>query len=150
MLFISNFVLELINLNFNLMKKAVIVFIIAAMVLFTTGLWFFTNTKQFSPMALLQFGVIIMVVGFAIFFGFKRLGSAKRGEPTEDELSKKILQKGSSTAYYISIYLWLTIMYFSDRIKLETHSLIGGGILGMAIIFAMCWFFYYLRGIRNE
>jgi hypothetical protein len=56
----------------------------------------------------------------------------------------------SSLSFYISLYLWLVIMYFSDKIKAETHTILGSGILGMAVIFAICWLIFNFRGIRNE
>jgi peptidoglycan/LPS O-acetylase OafA/YrhL len=132
------------------MKRAILVFIVAALVLFTTGLWFISSKTNTNSMELLQYGVIIMVVAFAVFVGIKRFGSARRGEPTEDELSKKVLQKASSMSYYVSLYMWLGFIYFSDKIKLEAHSLIGAGILGMAVIFAICWLIFNFRGVKNE
>jgi peptidoglycan/LPS O-acetylase OafA/YrhL len=132
------------------MKKGVVVFIVAALVLITTGIWFFSSTENFKPFEFVGFGIIILVVAFAVFIGFKRLSSAKRGEPPEDELSKKVMQKTASLSYYVSLYLWLAIMYFSDRINYETHTIIGAGILGMAVIFAVCWLFFNFRGVRNE
>ena len=132
------------------MKRGVIVFIVAALVLITTGIWFFSGTEKFKPIELVSFGIIILVVLFAVFVGYKRLTSAKRGEPPEDELSKKVMQKTSSLSFYISLYLWLAIMYFSDKIDFETHTVIGAGILGMAVVFAICWLVFNFRGIRNE
>ena len=132
------------------MKKAVIVFIVAALVLITTGFWFFSNSAKLNTIDLVSFGVIILVVGFAVFLGYKRLTSAKRGEPAEDELSKKVLQKTAAFSYYISLYLWLAVMYFSDKLKYETHTLLAAGILGMAVTFAICWLVFNFRGIRNE
>jgi peptidoglycan/LPS O-acetylase OafA/YrhL len=132
------------------MKKAIIVFILAALVLATVGLWIFSSSSKFTPVDLVSFGVIILVVGFAVFVGYKRLSSARRGEPPEDELSKKVMQKTAGLSYYISLYLWLAIMYFSDKLKYETHTLIAAGILGMAITFAVCWLIVNFMGIRNE
>lgn len=132
------------------MKRGVIVFIVATLVLITTGIWFFSGTEKFKPIELVTFGIIILVVLFAVFVGYKRLTSAKRGEPPEDELSKKVMQKTSSLSFYISLYLWLAIMYFSDKIDFETHTVIGAGILGMAVVFAICWLVFNFRGIRNE
>ena len=132
------------------MKKAMIVFILAAVVLITTGLWFFSGTNNLNPADFAGLGVIILVVGFAVFVGFKKLGSAKRGEPSEDELSKKVMQKTAALSYYISLYLWLVLAYFSDKTKLETHTVFAIGILGMAITFALCWVIFNFRGIRNE
>jgi len=132
------------------MKKAVIVFIVAALVLATVGLWIFSSSGNFKPADIASFGIIILVVVFAVFFGVKRLTSAKRGEPPEDELSKKVMRKTSSLSYYISLYLWLAIMYFSDRFNYETHTIIGIGILGMAVVFAVCWLVINFTGIKNE
>jgi hypothetical protein len=89
-------------------------------------------------------------VAFALFVGYKRLTSAKRGEPTEDEMSKLILQKTASLSYYISLYLWVFLLFVKDRISFDTEELIGTGILGMAITFAVVWMFLYFRGLRNE
>jgi peptidoglycan/LPS O-acetylase OafA/YrhL len=132
------------------MKKAILVFIIAALVLISTGLWIYYSRDNFKPMDLLQFGVILLVILFALFVGFKRLTSTKRGEPAEDELSKKVLQKTSSLSYYISLYLWVGMIFVNDRLKIDTEELIGMGILGMALTFAICWLVFNFRGIRNE
>ena len=103
-----------------------------------------------KPMELVNLGVIVIVVLFALFFGYKRLSSARKGEPIEDELSKKVMQKTASLSYYISLYLWLALMYFSEKLNYEAHTIIGAGILGMAIVFAVCWIVFNFRGIRNE
>lgn len=132
------------------MKKGIIVFIVAALVLITTGIWFFSAKENLKLFDLASFGIIILVVAFAVFIGIKRLTSAKRGEPAEDELSKKVMQRTAAWSYYVSLYLWLAIMYFSDRLKFETHTIIGAGILGMAVIFAICWLVFNFRGVRNE
>jgi len=132
------------------MKKTVLVFVVTALVLISTGLWYFSTNEPLKPYDLLTFGIIIMVVSFALFLGFKRLTSAKRGEPAEDELSKKIMRKASSVSYYISLYLWLAIGYFSEKTNYETHTIIGAGILGMAVIFGICWLVINFSGIRNE
>jgi peptidoglycan/LPS O-acetylase OafA/YrhL len=131
-------------------KKAVIVYILAAIVLITTGLWLFSASHKLNLTDYVGLGVIILVVGFAVFVGYKRLTSAKRGEPAEDELSKKIMQKTSSLSYYISLYLWLAIMYFSDKLHYETHTILAAGILGMAVTFAICWLIFNFSGVRNE
>ena len=150
MLFISNFVLESFNFNTIDMKRTGIIFIAATLVLITVGLWIFLSTSTLKPADIAGIGVILMLIVFALFFGYKRLMSAKRGEPAEDELSKKVMRKTSSLSYFISLYLWLTVMYMSDKVKMETHTLIGTGILGMAIIFAVCWLVINFTGMKNE
>ena len=132
------------------MKRAVIVFIVALMVLATTGLWIYSSSGNFKPFDLLSFGIIVLVVAFAIFIGIKRLTSAKRGEPAEDELSKKVILKTAAWSYYISLYLWVAILFIKDRVSLDTEELIGAGILGMAISWVICWLVFHFTGVRNE
>lgn len=132
------------------MKRTVLIFILAALVLITCLLWFFSGGSNAKPGNLLQFGVIILVVAFAVFLGLKRFRSAKKGEPAEDELSKKVLQKTAALSFYISLYMWLAMIYFSDRVKLESDALIGTGIIGMAVIYAICWVVINFTGIKNE
>jgi len=60
------------------------------------------------------------------------------------------MTRASSFAYYISIYLWLFIMYISDRTSLEARSLVGAGILGMAVVFLLCWLGVKAFGMKNE
>jgi hypothetical protein len=132
------------------MKKAVLIFVVAAIVLIAIGLWIIDSSVITGHKSILSLAVIILLVGFAIFIGFKQLKSVKRGEPAEDELSKKMQTKASSISYYISIYLWLFIMYFCDKTKIEIHTLIGMGIMGMALVLALSWVIIYFRGIKNE
>ncbi len=132
------------------MKKSVIIFMIAALVLLATVLWILSLSGVLKTNYLGSILIVFLLVVFALFIGFKRLGSARRGEPAEDELSKKVMQKSASLSYYISIYMWLIIGYFSERLDYETHTVIGAGIIGMAIIFAICWLIFNFRGIKNE
>jgi len=121
------------------MKKSYLALIISTLVLATTILWLFNTKIALSVPEIIQFGVILVLVGLGVYVGLSRLKSERRGEPPEDELSKKILQKASSTSYYISIYMWLAFGFMSNKTKLETHTFIGAGILGMAVIFCVCW-----------
>jgi peptidoglycan/LPS O-acetylase OafA/YrhL len=132
------------------MKKSIITLVVAALVLITAFLWIFSGSGKVDPMEYVNLAVISMVVIFALFIGYKRYRSIRRGEPAEDELSKKVMQKTSSLSYYISLYLWLAIMYFSDRLDYETHTIIGAGILGMAVTFAICWLVINFTGVKNE
>jgi peptidoglycan/LPS O-acetylase OafA/YrhL len=132
------------------MKKTMLIFIVATLVVVTTLIWILTSRSAFKPADLVMYGVIIVVVGFALFIGYKRLTSVKKGEPAEDELSKKVLQKTAAMSYYVSLYLWLAVMYISGKKDYEPHVFLSAGILGMAVIFALCWLVYNFRGVRNE
>ncbi len=150
MLFISNFVLGIYNIKFIYMKRSIVIFIIAAMVLITTGFWILSPGAIGDTMEYLHFGIILLIVLFALFIGYKRLKSEKRGEPSEDELLKKVLQKTAAWSYYISLYIWVAMIYIKDRIVMDTEIMLGTGILAMAVTFAVCWLVFNFRGIRNE
>ncbi len=132
------------------MKKTIIIIFLAALVLIPVSFWFFSHPSNFKLVDILNIFIILLVVAFAVFAGLKKLTSVKRGEPAEDELSKKVMQKAASRSFYISLYFWLIVMYFSDKVEYETHTIIGAGITGMAVIFAITWLVFNFWGIRNE
>lgn len=148
MLFKSNFVLEIININ--IMKRALIALVVSLIVLVTTALWFFKVEKSITGPEVLTFGIIIVLVGFGLYFAYMRYTGAQRGEPPEDELSKRMLQKTAAWSYYISLYMWVFMIWLKDRVTLDTEQVLGAGILSMAVIFFLCWIVIRLRGIRNE
>jgi hypothetical protein len=131
------------------MKKSYLALIISVLVLATTILWLTNAKTNLSLTEIIQFSIILVLIGFGLYLGLSHLKSEKRGELTEDELSKKIIQKASSNSFYISLYLWLAVMYFSDKTKLEQHTLTGAGILGMAVIFCACFIYYKIWGTKD-
>lgn len=132
------------------MKRSILVFLVAAMVIFTTVIWIFSSGATMKSADILQFGVIFLVIAFALFIGYKRWTSEKRGEPAEDELSKRVLQKTAAISYYISLYLWVFLLFIKDRIVMDTEELIGTGILGMALTFAISWLIIHFKGLAND
>ena len=131
------------------MKKTIIMFVILALLLISLVLWAVNADISGNIQEYLNIAVIVVMVGFALYIALERLKSLRRKEPIEDELSKKIMTKASSLSFYVSIYLWLFIMYMSDKTTMETHSLIGAGILGMSIIFLLSWLGVKLIGMKN-
>ena len=94
--------------------------------------------------------ILSVVVVFAIIVGVRRFKSLKQGEPAEDEYSKKIMQKTAAYSFYVSLYLWLAVSYFSEGSEMDTQQVIGLGVVGMAIVFVVSWVFVKLLGLRNE
>ncbi len=131
------------------MKKSLIIILLSIMVLATSLLWVI-NSPDLIQFPVVFFPLILLIViAFGIFIGIRRIRSIRSGQPAEDELSLKIMLKASSVSYFISIYLWLLIMYFSDKTEWETHTLIGAGILGMAVILVLSWIFFRIIGLKN-
>jgi peptidoglycan/LPS O-acetylase OafA/YrhL len=148
MLFISNFVLEIINTI--AMKRGFLALLVSVLVVAATVVWFFIVEKPIPATEIINFGVIVVLVGFGLYFAYRRFSSAHRGEPQEDELSKRIMQKTAAWSYYISLYMWVFMIWLKDRVTLDTEQVLGAGILSMAVIFFACWIVIRLRGLRNE
>lgn len=136
--------LEIINTT---MKKNIALIVLTLLVIISVAMWF-GNSANFNLQETGILGGIIIVLVFALFVGYKRFLSAKRGEPSEDEYSKTVMQKTSSLSYYLSLYMWLGIMYFSETTAMATSTLIGIGILGMSILFAVSWAYFHFKGIQ--
>ena len=124
------------------MRRTIFVAVLSVVVLVSLIWWWVRSDSSFDSEGSLIIGIQVIVVVFAVFFAFRRLKSAKENLPAEDEMSKKILVRSTATSYHVSLFMWLAVMYFEERINLEGHELIGGGILGMAIIFALSWIFH--------
>ena len=126
------------------------VILLIGVVTLSLGAWVYYSKNDSLEIAdLMQYAIIVVLLAFALIIGIRRLKSERRGEPAEDELSKKIMQKAASTAFYISLYWWLVMSYLSDNWEMETGSVIGRGILGMALIFVLSWFFYKMKGVES-
>jgi peptidoglycan/LPS O-acetylase OafA/YrhL len=132
------------------MKRSYLLFLVAGLVTVSVAYWLFSLSEPKGTTDSIHFFVIGLLVVFALFIGYKRLVSEKRGEPTEDELSKQILRKAAALSYFISLYVWVILLFLKDRLTMDTEQLIGTGILGMGVVFALSWLIINFRGIRHE
>jgi len=132
------------------MKKTAIIFVICALLLVSLAVWALTERMAGSTGRILEISVVLIIVGFAAFLGLSRMRSLRRKEAFEDEFSRQVMNRAAALSYYASLFLWLAVMYFSDRRALEPHSLIGTGITGMALIFVLSWLWVRMRGMKNE
>ena len=130
--------------------KTSFVILLIGVVIISLGAWVYYSKNDSMEIAdLMQYAIIVVLVAFALLIGIRRLKSERRGEPAEDELSKKIMQRAASTAFYVSLYWWLILSFVSENWDIETGSVIGRGILGMAIIFVLGWFYVKMKGIKS-
>jgi uncharacterized membrane-anchored protein len=131
------------------MKKTIVTFVISALIVASLALWALKGQIAGNTQEIVMAGIVLVLVGFAVTLGVSRLRSHLRREPGEDELSRMVMIRASSLAYYVSIYMWLFVMYISDKTTLAAHSLVGAGILGMAVIFLFCWLGVKIFGMKN-
>jgi len=129
--------------------KTVLMGIVSALVILTSLLWFGTVLGKGEMRSTLLVAVpAAIIVIFAIGVFLRNYKSVKGGFPIEDERSKRVMEKAMAKAYLISIYLLLAISFASDSMIefRDVSQAMGAGIIGMAIIFALCWVYYSRRG----
>jgi len=131
------------------MKKGVLMILLAALIIIGVIIWLLHSSNEIKTGSLVMSGTILLVAGFAVALAVSKLKSAKEGLASEDELSRLIKDKASSRSYYVSLYWWLIMMYMSDKTLLATSTLIGVGILGMAVMFAGFWIYFNFKGKIN-
>ncbi len=132
------------------MKKIIIAFILSALLMIGGGIWIYYTDEPIILSETIHFIVIFLLIVFATFIVYNRLNSIKKGLPAEDELSKRIMEKAASKAFYISLYFWLGLMYIGNEKIDDPEKLFGAGILGMALIFAISWLYFKFKGLRGE
>lgn len=89
-----------------------------------------------SSVPVLSFSIVLVVAILGIIFLKRRYNDLKTGQPTVDERARKVEVTAGYYSYLISLYMWLAIMFVNDS---EANTLIGRGIVGMAVIFAASW-----------
>jgi len=131
------------------MKKGVLMILLAALIIIGVIIWLLHSSNEIKTGSLVMSGTILLVAGFAVALAVSKLKSAKEGLASEDELSRLIKDKASSRSYYVSLYWWLIMMYMSDKTLLTTSTLIGVGLLGMAVMFAGFWIYFNFKSKIN-
>ncbi|MBW2989747.1 DUF2178 domain-containing protein [Candidatus Woesearchaeota archaeon] len=96
-------------------------------------------------------GIFIAAMILAFAFVVFRRGNRdlKQGLPLQDERSRRVMEKASSLAFYVSLYLLLAVGFFSDGIIKfrDVSQATGLAVGGMALLFAVFWAYYNKKGI---
>ena len=132
-------------------KIRITAIIIIGLVVIATGTLFSLTSFMKGDIAGGVAGVFIAITifAFAIFVFIRGNRDMKKGFPLQDERSRKVLEKASSKAFYVSLYLLLSIGFLSDDlIKFRDVSQATSiAVGGMAILFAVFWAYYNRKEI---
>ena len=135
------------------MKRVFIPVFTLTMVLIIAGIWIFQTVdppKDSVASEIIFVAAIVILFIVSIFLSIKRLKNRKLGLPEEDELSKKIMNKAGAKSFFVSLFLWLTLLYIHNHTTVDTEILFGYGIIGMAFIFITFTIIFSIRGIKDE
>ncbi|MEN8248531.1 MAG: hypothetical protein ABFS32_06335 [Bacteroidota bacterium] len=137
------------------MKKFTFQVIFLAYVLILSGIWIYqtgavdeNTTSKISEVIL-----VVMIASFlilAIYLIVKRNMLKKSGSSTDDELTFKITQKAAASAYYVSLVVWLVLIYWQSHILASSNVMIGYGVIAMALSYVFFWLYYNAKGIGYE
>lgn len=125
--------------------------IIVSILVIVTGTFFslksFMNNEIAGGVAGVLITIIILV--YAIFVFRRGYRDIKKGFPLHDERSRRVMEKASSKAFFVSLYLFLIIGILSDDMIhfRDVSQATGIGIGGMAILFALFWIYYNRKEI---
>lgn len=136
--------------KFVLMAIVFLTLLIGLIVFITT--MFIYQKGEINGEVILSIIIALIILVFAIYFIAKRKKEINQGIPQYDERSKKIMNLAAARAYYISLYWLLAIMWFDlvfQKFNLETNSVIGIGIGGMALIWMLCQLWYNKFGDKH-
>jgi hypothetical protein len=132
------------------MKKIIIALVLSITSL-SMAIYFLVNKSDSnSAMEIISIPYLVVIFIFSAYMVISRWISFKKSEPIEDEMSKRIKLKAAAYSYYISLFLWMVIMFKKDKISFNSEELFGIGIVGMSIIFITIWIFLKMRGIKSE
>jgi hypothetical protein len=133
------------------MKRIFLPVYILTWTIVLSGIWIIQPGKSTpSVLEYIFVGIIFLFILLGIYIGYGRIKRRKLGLPEEDELSRKITQKSAAISFYISLFLWLAVIFILSHFPVDIKWLFSFGMMGMAIIFITCWFIINKQGIDEK
>jgi len=93
--------------------------------------------------------IALIILGFAMLVYIRGNRDMVKGFPLRDERSQKVMEKASSMAFYVSLYVFLGIGFLSeDMIPFrDVSQATSVGVGCMALLFAGFWAYYNKKEI---
>ena len=134
------------------MKRIFLPLYVLTFVLILAGLWIVQAGENDVPRTIeyIFVGIIIVFMMLGIFFGISRIRRSKQGFPEEDELSQMISLKSAAVSYYLSLVVWLILIYIQAKVEIDTKWILALGIIGMSITFIITWTIIRFKGPGHE
>ena len=109
--------------------------------LLVVGITYFTITlflQGDSLVATLLMVTLVFLIWRLTIFIQKNYCDLKLGMPIGDERTRKVRMYSAGYAYFISLYIWLTILMFHKYLDYDDALILG--LMGMALSFGLSWF----------
>lgn len=129
-------------------KARLAAIVIISLLVIATGTAFSFNSFLQGEIAGGVLGGVIAttILVFAIIVFIRGNRDMRKGFPLHDERSRKVLERASSKAFYVSLYVLLGLGFLSDSIPFRDVSQATSIAVGMmAILFGIFWAYYNRR-----
>ncbi|MEA2077046.1 MAG: hypothetical protein U9O95_03410 [Candidatus Marinimicrobia bacterium] len=107
------------------------------------------ETKILFISEILHMIMIAILFIMGIIYGVKRIRSKEEGFPEDDELSKKIIRKSAGISFYVTLFIWLTLLFVNSFIELDSRLIFSYGFIGMSLTFVITWLIINSQGIKD-
>ena len=137
------------------MKKFTFQVVFLAYVLILSGIWIYqTGTVEENTTSKASEVILVLMIAsfliLAIYLLIKQRYLKKNGVTTDDELTFKITQKAASSSYYVSLTIWLVLIYWQSHLLAASNVMIGYGVIAMALSYVFFWLYYNAKGVGYE
>jgi uncharacterized membrane protein len=129
--------------------KLGLLIVIFVLFIATFGLWlanYWKNNPDFTLSGLILPVILIALITIIIPIILRNARSIKKGEPAEDERSKRATRKAGYYSFLFSIYLLLALGWYGDDYFTRPSQATGAAILVMAIVFMALILFFNKKG----
>jgi len=129
-----------------------------------------TNLKLYASLLMILYSIVLLILNYphlrfsdyvflftigllgcyGFVYQYRQLSRERRGQPAEDEFSKRAHYKSGAVSFRISYILWLLIMVLSSRVKMDTDEIFLWGLIGMTLIFVLTRAYYNHFGLKDE
>ena len=134
------------------MKNFFVPLLVITAVMAVTGIEIFqVNIPDSSGAGTAEIIYVIMLaimIGLGIILAAGRSKDLKAGLPVEDELSRKNLNRAGSVTFFISLFIWLIILYLEvhEIMITEAKFLFAFGLIASCFVFLFSWTVINFRG----
>ena len=126
-------------------KARMVAILVISILVIVTGVFFSYGSLKNGEISGAVLGAIIAIIilAFAIIVFKRGNEDLKNGFPLKDERSRKVMDKASSRAFYVSLYVLLAVGFVSDYLPFRDISQATSISVGlMALLFLGFWIYY--------
>ena len=119
--------------------------VIISIVVIVTGALFAVGSFRNGEIVggILGIMIAMIILTFAVIVFKRGNRDLKGGFPLQDERSRRVLERASSRAFYVSLYLFLLIGFLSEWVNFrDVSQATSVGVGGMALLFLIFWAYY--------